>query len=405
MAHVIKVITKKLLLYSLCLVLLVSHTNSTVYAIDEQFYSGNDILFYDPTTGCAENSGASLVGGDNTAKAFNFFVSKGLTPQQSAGIVGNMVEESGVLPMRQQNKPANQEVSSSQALSSGLGWGLVQWTPPSKMINPSLAAGKTNAEVDTLAYQLQFLWEQLEGTGTGAKISEKAAGDHLKQQTTIDGAARSFMLKFERPADQSETKQKHRSDLANKVFGQVGAGGGTAGTSDTPTSSGSCSQGSGDIVSIAQAELAKGVKEQPIGCDAGNPSRKGDCGPEVNKYTDNTLEYWCADFVSWVYKEAGKPFTGGSSGGWRIASVKDVRAWFEQNGTYTPNGSGVIPKAGDAYMTAGETHIGIVEKVEGDTIHAISGNTSVENYSNGVGVGKTTYKVGSSSISGFGSLK
>lgn len=398
----------------LSITLVMSQIPTTVFAFDEQFYSTNDILFYDPRSlACSgpANSGASLTGSDNQEKAFNYFVSKGYKPEQSAGIVGNMVAESGVLPMRQQGKPATLEVSSKQINGSGSGWGLVQWTPPSKMINPSLQAGKKHEQIDTLEYQLQFLWEQLEGTGTGAKISEKAAGDHLKQQTTVSGAARSFMTKYERPRDQGEAAQKHRSQLASVVFEKYGGNTASPATpvngavSEPGADCGTGAVGDGDIVSIAQAEVAKNVKEQPIGCDAGNPSRKGDCGPEVNKYTDNTLEYWCADFVSWVYKQAGKPFTGGSSGGWRIAGVKAMRAWFQQNGTYTKNGPGVTPNPGDTYMTAGETHIGIVEKVENGTVHTISGNTSVENYRNGVGVGRGTYKIGSGQISGYGSLK
>lgn len=380
---------------------------------DEQFYSTNDILFYDPRSkACeAQNTGISVSGSDNQQKAFNFFISKGYSTQQAAGIVGNMIAESGVLPMRQQGKPAELNVSSKEINGSGSGWGIVQWTPPSKMINPSLAAGNSHSDIDTLEYQLQFLWEQLEGKGTGAKISEKAAGDDLKQQTTVAGAARSFMTKYERPADQGESAQKHRSDLANGVFGKYASGASSVAvdtsSSSTPTSGGcnTPSPSGGSVVSIAQAELAKNVMEQPIGCDAGNPSRKGDCGPEVNKYTDSTLEYWCADFVSWVFKQAGTPFTGGQSGGWRIAGVSSVRAWFEKNGTYTKNGPGVIPNPGDTYMTDGESHIGIVEKVENGTVYTISGNTSTENYRNGVGVGRGSYKIGSSGISGYGSLK
>lgn len=372
---------------------------------DEMFYSNNDILFYDPRDAgiCGNEDIVQLHGSDNQEKAFNFFVSKGYSPQQSAGVVGNMIAESAVLPMRLQSTPENQETSSSTAKNSSSGWGLVQWTPAGKMINPSHSAGNSYETIDTLGFQLQFLWEQLEGTGLGGtKLPEKSAGDDLKKQTTIDGSARSFMLKYERPKDQSEGKQKARSQLANVVFGKYGTG--ADGSIGVTATSGCDSVGSGDIVAIAQAELAKGVKEQPIGCDSGNPSKKGSCGPEVDKYTDGTLEYWCADFVSWVYKQAGKPFTGGSSGGWRIASVSGVRAWFEKNGTYTRNGSGVIPKPGDTYMTAGETHIGIVEKVENGIVYTISGNTSVENYRNGVGVGRTEYKIGSSSISGYGSL-
>jgi len=356
---------------------------------------------------CTTGSISSLTGSTEAEKAFNFFVGKGYSAQQTAGIVGNMKAESGVLPMRKQGTDASVKTSSKAVRNSSSGWGIVQWTPPSKMINPSLDAGKTYAQIDTLDHQLQFLWEQLEGTGTGGKISEKAAGDDLKRQTTIDGSARSFMTKFERPKDQSESAQKGRVQLANEIFGLYGNGAAPPTSPDTPAQpGGGCvsTSGGGDIVSIAQAELNKGVKEDPLGCDAGNPSRDGSCGKEVDKYTDSTLEYWCADFVSWVYNQAGSPFTGGLSGGWRIASVDGVRSWFKANGTWTDNGPGVKPKPGDVY-TMGISHTGIVEKVEGDTIFTISGNTATDNTGNGNGVGRGSYKVGSSSIEGFGSLK
>ncbi|MGB3946304.1 MAG: phage tail tip lysozyme, partial [Candidatus Saccharimonadales bacterium] len=356
---------------------------------------------------CTSAPGTTLTGSTEAEQAFNFFLSKGYSPQQTAGIVGNMKAESGVLPMRKQSTEASVKTSSKDVQDSSSGWGIVQWTPPSKMINPSLAAKKKYAEIDTLEYQLQFLWEQLEGTGIGGEISEKAAGDDLKKQTTIDGSARSFMLKFERPKDQSESAQKGRVQLANEIFGLYGTGEATTtptGSSATPGGGCVSAGGGGDIVSIAQAELQKGVKEDPLGCDAGNPSSKGSCGPEVDKYTDGTLEYWCADFVSWVYKQAGTPFTGGASGGWRIPSVSSVQKWFEENGVWVMNGKGVIPKPGDVY-TMGISHSGIVEKVEGDTVYTISGNTATDNTGNGNGVGRGSYQVGSSEIIGYGSLK
>ena len=354
----------------------------------------------------ASTSSLTLAGSNNEERAFGFFTGKGLSPQQAAGVVGNMKAESGVLPMRLQNTTAETETSSRKINLNGLGWGIVQWTPPSKMVNPSLNKGKTYEEIDSLAYQLEFLWGQLTGTGIGAATSEKAAGDDLKTQTTIDGSARSFMLKFERPKDQSESAQKGRVQLANEVFGKYGSSD-IAGEAPTLTGAtvADCSSGggSGDVVQIAQAELAKGVKEDPLGCDSGNPSTPGSCGPNVDKYTDSTLEYWCADFVSWVYKEAGKPFTGGSSGGWRIAAVSSVQAWFEEHATYTKNGPDVIPKPGDVYIM-GISHTGIVEKVEGNKIYTISGNTSTDSTGNGNGVGRGTYTVGSTDIEGYGRL-
>lgn len=358
---------------------------------------------------CQGSSPSSILsGGDNEEKAFRFFTGKGLSSQQSAGIVGNMKAESGVQPMRLQNTASEVKTSSKDIKLDGLGWGLVQWTPPSKMVNPSIAAGKTYSDIDSLAFQLEFLWGQLTGTGVGNSAGEKAAGDHLKQQTTIDGSARSFMLKFERPRDQSENAQKHRSQLANEVFGKFNGGNSSTSPSTPGAFAADCNDGNGggDVVSIAQAELAKEVVEIPSNCDTINGASagvRGSCGPEIDKYTDGWREYWCADFVSWVYKEAGTPFTGGLSGGWRIPAVRNIEAWFRENATYIKNDAGVRPQPGDVYFM-GISHTGIIEKVEGNTIYTISGNTSVDNTGNGKGVGRGSYTIGDSAIYGYGRL-
>ena len=168
------------------------------------------------------------------------------------------------------------------------------------------------------------------------------------------------------------------------------------------------------IVDIARKELAKKVIEIPERCDAGNPSTVGDCGPEVNKYTDNHLEYWCADFVSWVYKAAGVPFTGGASGGWRIASVSGLRSWFKENGTYQTTqemvAKGTTPQPGDVIIfvdRGGNTyHTGIVDNASGDSMKSIEGNTSTAFTDNGSGVGSHTYQWKTESkIAGYGRLK
>ncbi len=169
---------------------------------------------------CSAEGGGDLIGSDNQERGFNYYVSKGYSKEQAAGIVGNMIHESGVEPMRLQGTGAGVETPSAKLggnlNNSSIGWGIVQWTPPGKMINPSTASGVTNETIDTLEYQVEFVWKQLEGTSID--ISEKAAGDHLKQQTTVDAAARSFMTKYERPADQSESAQADRAATAKEVF-------------------------------------------------------------------------------------------------------------------------------------------------------------------------------------------
>lgn len=167
------------------------------------------------------------------------------------------------------------------------------------------------------------------------------------------------------------------------------------------------------IVDVARKELAKKVIEIPAGCDRGNPSTVGDCGAEVNKYTDSHLEYWCADFVSWVYRSAGAPFTGGASGGWRIASVSGLRSWFMAKGIYITRqdmvAKGSTPQPGDMIVflnSSGDTvHTGIVDTVAGDTIKTIEGNTGTSFTDNGDGVGSHTYKWKTDAkIGGFGRL-
>jgi hypothetical protein len=48
------------------------------------------------------------------------------------------------------------------------------------------------------------------------------------------------------------------------------------------------------------ASIKKGVKEQTSGCN---------CGNDVDKYTEGNRQQWCATFSSWVFNEAGTPFT------------------------------------------------------------------------------------------------
>ncbi len=139
---------------------------------------------------------------------------------------------------------------------------------------------------------------------------------------------------------------------------------------------GVCSgSGGGSIVDVARQELAKNVQESPDGCNCGGP---------INTYTDNHPEFWCADFLSWVYKQAGKPFTGGESGGWRLPAVAGVVAWMQANGVYYQNKPGApTPRPGDIIdfnhsgdESGNDTHIGIVESVSGGEVTTIEGNTS-----------------------------
>lgn len=150
--------------------------------------------------------------GDPLSTIFNFFVGKGLTDFQAAGIMGNIQHESGYEPQKAQGIYDRKVEAKDWRQAKGGGWGLVQWTPGSKMIDPTTAAGQDPNNIIT---QLEYLWGQLnnqwpEGWGGSAPSSgfnEKKAGDHLKSTTTVADATISFETKYERHAGPPQPKR------------------------------------------------------------------------------------------------------------------------------------------------------------------------------------------------------
>jgi hypothetical protein len=86
------------------------------------------------------------------------------------------------------------------------------------------------------------------------------------------------------------------------------------------------------VVQIALAEV--GTVESPRGSDRGEPCKYQHAGcPQA----------WCADFASWVYKQAGAPFRGGADGGWRIASSRALADYWKKNGVWIQNPGRPVP--------------------------------------------------------------
>ncbi|MGI9188084.1 MAG: CHAP domain-containing protein [Gaiellales bacterium] len=120
----------------------------------------------------------------------------------------------------------------------------------------------------------------------------------------------------------------------------------------------------GSIVAIASQLAAAGIAESPSGSNR---------GPGVDAFTDGNAEPWCADFVSWVLRAAGRPFSGGLSAGWRLAWTGDVRAWFVARDAFRER-LVADPQPGDVVWFA-HGHVGIVEAVHGDALATIEGNS------------------------------
>jgi hypothetical protein len=93
----------------------------------------------------------------------------------------------------------------------------------------------------------------------------------------------------------------------------------------------------------------------------------------LNDYTNGYgYEEWCADFVSYVYMQAGYPFSGGESDGWD----ENIASNIQNMGFSEHQAAGYTPKAGDvAFFDYPGGHVEIVAS-GGKTPTFIYGNSS-----------------------------
>ncbi len=269
--------------------------------------------------GCGSGPDGPLVGNDNQQKSFNYLLGKGYSKEQAAGVVGNMIVESfGVNPMEKQGEPYGDHTSSRDVLGYGGGWGIVQWTPPSKMINPSTAAGKQYDEIDTLEYQLNFLYRQLQGE---TAIPEKAAGDALRAATSVDDASDAFAGKYERflgHEDPSSPTYGERRKMAREVLAKFGGGG-----PGTPAAGPDGCMVSGDIsqvaLSLAWPEDGHGNARsdaKPVYLTAMQQHNPGPAAASNSPWTD------CGVFVATVMRMTADPHYQERGTGSQIAYVR-----------------------------------------------------------------------------------
>ncbi|KAA8888129.1 CHAP domain-containing protein [Nocardia colli] len=95
------------------------------------------------------------------------------------------------------------------------------------------------------------------------------------------------------------------------------------------------------------------------------------------KYAEGVSEPWCADFVSWVMREAGVPLANPNSGSWRIPGVYTLQEYYASAGRFAPIG-GYQPRTGDVLMYDSTSpfgqHTNIVLKSGAGTVTTIGGN-------------------------------
>lgn len=223
--------------WAACLILVTSSVPSFVGAISPQDLRAInlDTVFYDPSVSPCETQGsARLIGGDNIEQAFNYFIQKGLTKEQSAGIVGNLRAESGVIPKRVQG--SGTILSDTNPLDGRTGYGIAQWTTLGRQqgLNDFSKADPANRPIYDLGLQLDYLWQELNGSYKATVL------DPLKKTATLRDATVLVLHKYEAPQDQSLSAEDARTKLAQDVLdnyqpsgSSAGGGGGCGATTTT----------------------------------------------------------------------------------------------------------------------------------------------------------------------------
>lgn len=157
-------------------------------------------------------------------KIWSYLKARGLTDAGAAGLMGNLYAESGLRANNLQNsyegKLGMADAEYTEMVDKGsytnfggdrAGYGLAQWTYPSRkaaLLAYAKAAGKS---IGDLEMQLDFLMQELSG-------GYKAVLNALKTATSVRAASDAVLLQFERPADQSETAKVRRASYGQKYF-------------------------------------------------------------------------------------------------------------------------------------------------------------------------------------------
>lgn len=180
---------------------------------DQQFYEANDILFYDPRcdTETATGEMLTLNGQDNIDKIFKFLIApaQGLTVAQAAGVIGNLMAESG--------KAINPAIIQGGGNApkdytpvNGVGFGIAQWTFTGRQ-KPLVEYMRPYNDITNLDGQVGFMWSELNGTHSEALRK-------LKETTTYMDATFAFHKYYEGSADSMAQVAANRGGNAKQVF-------------------------------------------------------------------------------------------------------------------------------------------------------------------------------------------
>lgn len=234
-----------------CVFTFSSFASSFTYAEQRNFNPDAPFLtpFYNPGVDsglvCSSFADIGISGENNGEKIWTYLIGRGLTPNQAAGIMGNLFQESGYLPHKQENPGSirghtNKSLDQVWAEELG-GWGLAQWTfgrrdavrdavvegLGEEYYTKDELAGEMNDEL--LLLQLEFIYEEMQVRNAYAKNSDlrnRVRGltewEAIQQMSTLEDALVLFHDSFERSADSPQDVINNRGAFAEQALNEFG---------------------------------------------------------------------------------------------------------------------------------------------------------------------------------------
>lgn len=145
-----------------------------------------------------------------------------------AGIMGNLQAESGINPINLENKGntalgmtdeeyasalANGKISEEDFVNDGYGFGIAQWTYPSrkKGLWNFAETHLPKEPITSLSLQVKYLVDEVFG-------DYESLSRTLVSATSVKEASDAFLLQFEKPKNQSEENLRHRAALGQAFY-------------------------------------------------------------------------------------------------------------------------------------------------------------------------------------------
>ena len=182
---------------------------------------------------------SDIKGSTNAEKVWNFLRSKGVTAAGAAGAMGNLQTESGLQPTNLEDtfnkkfglsdeeytrRVDNGSWSAEKFANDKSGYGLAQWTWPTRKEGLYKMKQAKNTSIGDLGTQLEWLWEELNTNSAFKPVVQK-----ITSTNSVRDASDTFLLKFEMPLDKSIAMKETRASRAQAFYDLYAGKGGDSG--------------------------------------------------------------------------------------------------------------------------------------------------------------------------------